>query len=486
MSRIDKSYDAVVIGSGPNGLAAAITFARSGRSVLVIEAAETIGGGASSAALTLPGFVHDVCSAVHPMAAGSPVFQMWPLDKHGLVWIHPPTPLAHPLGDSAVVLERSLRATAAGLGRDGPAYRRLIGPLTEDFDQIVADLLGPPRLPRHPLATLRFSWWAARSARGLANAVFRDPLARALFAGLAAHSFLPMEMAPSAAIGLVLAMAAHAVGWPIPQGGSQRIADALASYLRSLGGEIVTGWRVQKLDELPRSQSVLCDVAPRTLLQLAGAKLPNRYRQALERFRYGPAAFKVDWALSGPIPWTAVACRQVGTIHVGGTLNEIAAAERASWRGFESASPFVLVAQPSIIDSTRAPDGRHTAWAYAHVPHGSQFDMTWRIEAQIERFAPGFRELILARSILAPADLERRNPNLIGGAITGGVPDFRQTVARPALRINPYATPVRGLYLCSASTPPGAGVHGLCGYYAARAALRTVFGEGQVDSIKKK
>jgi phytoene dehydrogenase-like protein len=485
MSRVDKSYDAVVIGSGPNGLAGAITLARAGRSVLVVEGAETIGGGASSAELTLPGFVHDVCSAVHPMAAGSPVFQMWPLDKHGLVWIHPLTPLAHPLGDSAVVLERSLDATADGLGRDRGAYRRLIEPLTSDFEHIVADLLGPPRVPRHPLATLRFSCWAARSARGLANAVFRDPPARALFAGLAAHSFLPMEMAPSAAIGLVLAMAAHAVGWPIPRGGSQRIADALASYFRSLGGEIVTGWRVETLDELPRAQAVLCDVAPKTLLQLAATKLPNRYRRALERFRYGPAAFKVDWALSGPIPWRAAVCGQAGTIHVGGSLNEIAAAERASWRGFESPAPFVLVAQPSIIDPTRAPEGRHTAWAYAHVPHESKVDMTERIETQIQRFAPGFRDVILARSVLAPADLENRNSNLVGGSITGGVPDFRQTIARPALRVNPYATPVRGLYLCSASTPPGAGVHGLCGYYAARSALRTVFGDRPVESIKQ-
>jgi phytoene dehydrogenase-like protein len=282
-----------------------------------------------------------------------------------------------------------------------------------------------------------------------------------------------------------LAMAAHAVGWPIPRGGSQRIADALAAYLRSLGGEIVTGWRVETLDELPRSHAVLCDLAPRTLLQLAAAKFPNRYRRALERFRYGPAAFKVDWALSRPIPWRAAACGQAGTIHVGGTLNEIAAAERASWRGFESPAPFVLVAQPSMIDPTRAPEGRHTAWAYAHVPHGSQFGMTERIETQIERFAPGFRDVILARSVLAPAELENRNPNLVGGSISGGVPDFWQTIARPVLRINPYATPVPGLFLCSASTPPGAGVHALCGYYAARSALRTVFGDCKGDSIKQ-
>jgi phytoene dehydrogenase-like protein len=476
--RIDKAYDAIVIGSGPNGLAAAITLARAARSVLVIEAAPTIGGGTSSAELTLPGFIHDVCSAVHPLAAGSPVFAMWPLHEHGLTWIHPPTPLAHPLDDgTGTALECSLSATAAGLGRDGPAYRRLFEPLTADFPHIVGDLLGPPRIPRHPLATLRFAWWAARSASGLAYSVFREPATRALFAGLAAHSFLPMELAPSAAIGLVLAMAGHAVGWPIPRGGSQAIADALASYFRALGGEIVTGWRVESLDELPRASAVLCDTSPRALLHLAGAKLPARYRRTLTRFRYGPAAFKVDWALNGPIPWRARSCRQAGTVHVGGTINEIAAAERAAWRGGIPERPFVLVAQPSLFDPTRAPEGRHTAWAYAHVPHGSRFDMTARIEGQIERFAPGFRDVVLARNVITPADFERRNANLIGGAITGGVPDFRQTIARPALRLNPYATPARGLYLCSASTPPGAGVHGLCGYHAARAALRTVFGD---------
>jgi phytoene dehydrogenase-like protein len=446
--------------------------------VLVIEAAETIGGGASSAALTLPGYVHDVCSAVHPMAAASPVFQSWPLCNYGLTWIHPPTPLAHPIeGGRAVTLERSISATADALGRDGRAYQRLFEPLSNDFDAIVEDLLGPPRIPRHPVAAARFAWWGVRSARGLATSIFRDAPARALFAGLAAHSFLPMELAPSAAIGLVLATAGHVVGWPIPRGGSQSIANALAAYLRSLGGEIVTGWRVQTLEELPRNQAVLCDVAPRILLELARARLTARYARALARFRYGPAAFKLDWALREPIPWLAVECRRAGTVHIGGLFAEVAATERAAWQGRAPSAPFVLVAQPSLFDPTRAPAGRHTAWAYGHVPHGSNFDMTERIEAQIERFAPGFGDRILARSIMTPADLERRNANLIGGSIAGGVPDLRQTIARPALRLNPYSTPAPGLYLCSSSTPPGAGVHGLCGYYAARAVIRDVFGQ---------
>jgi phytoene dehydrogenase-like protein len=476
MPRIDRKYDAVVVGSGPNGLAAAITLARARRSVLVVEASQSIGGGASSAELTLPGFIHDVCSAVHPMAAASPVFSQWPLQDHGLTWIHPATPLAHPLDDgTAAVLHRSIVQTCRDLGNDAIAYRRLFEPLVGDFDRIVDDLLGPPKIPRNPIAAVRFSWWAARSARGLIESWFREEAARALFAGLAAHSFLPMEMAPSAAIGLVLAMAGHTVGWPIPRGGSQSIADALASYFRSLGGEIRTGWRVQSLDELPQADAILCDVSPRTLLQWAESKLSGPYGRALSRFRYGPAAFKLDWALSEPIPWTAHVCREAGTVHVGGTYRMIAAAERAMWSGRAPDAPFVLVAQPSLCDPTRAPLGKHVAWAYAHVPHRCAQDFTERIEAQIERFAPGFRDVILARSVMTPADFERRNPNLVGGAITGGIPSFWQTIARPALRWNPYSTPVRGLYLCSASTPPGAGVHGLCGYYAAQSVLREVF-----------
>jgi phytoene dehydrogenase-like protein len=472
MPQVSGSYDAIVIGSGPNGLAAAVTLARAGRSVLVVEAADTVGGGMRSAELTLPGFVHDVCSAVHPLAVGSPVFRSMPLAEHGLEWIHPSAPLAHPLDDgTAAMLERSFVETGRTLGPDARAYCRLMEPLTADFDRIVGDILGPPQFPKHPIADLKFSIWAARSARGVARAWFTGEPAKSLFAGFAAHSFLPMERAPSAAIGLVLGMAGHAVGWPVPRGGSQSIADALTSYLRSLGGEVVTGWRIHSLDELPKARVILCDVSPRGLMRLTGSRLRGQYRRALARFRYGPAAFKIDWALSGPIPWRAEGCRRAGTVHLGGTFAEIAAAERAVWRGEAPERPFVLLAQSSLFDPTRAPPGRHSAYAYAHVPHGCRFDMTERIENQIERFAPGFRDLILARHVLSPAGLERHNENLIGGTITGGVPDFQQVIARPVLRLNPFATPVPGLYLCSASTPPGAGVHGLCGYFAARAAL---------------
>jgi phytoene dehydrogenase-like protein len=467
----NEARDAVV-GSGPNGLAAAVALAQAGRSVVVLEAADTIGGGTRSAELTQPGFVHDVCSAVHPMAAASPFFKTLPLAEHGLEWVQPDLPLAHPLDDgSAAVLERSVEATAARLGADERAYHRLMGPLAVRADGLFADLLGPVRFPRHPLAAMRFGWNAIRSAKGLADSHFRTPSARALVAGLAAHAILPLEQSPSAAITLMLGLAAHAVGWPVPRGGSQRIADALASHLRKLGGEIVTGHRVASLDELPPAKAVLLDVTPRQVVALAGHKLPARYRRRLERYRYGPGVFKLDWALAGPIPWRAEECRRAGTVHVGGTLEEIADAERAPWRGEHPERPFVLLAQPSVFDPTRAPEGKHTAWAYCHVPHGSTFDMTQRIEAQIERFAPGFRELILARHAMDTAAMERHNANYVGGDITGGVADWRQLFTRPVARLNPYTTPVAGLYICSASTPPGGGVHGMCGYFAARAAL---------------
>jgi phytoene dehydrogenase-like protein len=466
-------YDAVVVGSGPNGLAAAVALARRGRSVLVVEAADTIGGGTRSAALTLPGFVHDVCSAVHPMAVASPFFKTLPLADHGLEWVHPDAPLAHPLDDgTAAVLERDVNATADGLGPDAPAYRRLMGPLVASADGLFDDLLGPLRIPRHPLAALRFGLRAVRSARGLADAWFRGEPARALIAGLAAHAVLPLDQSPAAAITLMLGIAGHAVGWPFPRGGAQRIADALASYLRALGGEVTAGRRVASVDDLPPARVVFLEVTPRQVLALAGHRLPGRYRRALGRYRYGPGVFKVDWALAGPIPWRAAACRRAGTVHVGGPLEEVAAAERAAWRGEHPEKPFVLLAQPSLFDPTRAPDGRHTAWGYCHVPHGSVADMTGRIEAQVERFAPGFRDLVLARHVTDTAAAERHNPNLVGGDVTGGVADWGQLFTRPVARLNPYATPAAGLYLCSASTPPGGGVHGMCGYFAARAALR--------------
>lgn len=463
-------YDAIVIGSGPNGLSAAIVLARAGRSVLVVEAEGTIGGGTRSSELTLSGFVHDVCSAVHPLAIASPFFRTLPLESHGLEWIQPRYALAHPLDDgSAVVLDRSIETTSRALGKDAQAYRRLMAPLVANWSHLEMELLGPLRVPRHPFGLARFGLHALRSASGLARSIFRTERARALFAGLAAHSILPLEQLATAAIGLVLGIVGHVAGWPIPRGGSQRIANSLACYLRSLGGEIVTNWRVESIDELPRARVVLCDVTPRGLLRIAGHRFPDGYRRALQRYRYGAGAYKVDWALRGPIPWRAAECVQAVTVHLGGTLSEIASAESAPSKGRPAERPFVLLAQPSLFDPSRAPAGRHTAWAYCHVPNGSNFDMTERIENQIERFAPGFKDLILARCVRPPAVLEQHNANLVGGDISGGATDLLQMFWRPTRRL--YATPAKGLYICSSSSPPGGGVHGMCGYAAALRAL---------------
>ena len=470
-----RAYDAVVVGAGPNGLAAAITLARAGRTVLLLEANDQVGGGARSGALTLPGFVHDLGSAIYPLGTGSPFFATLPLADHGLRWVDPPTPLAHPLDDgTAITLERSVAATADALGPDAPAYRRLMGRLVSDWPLLAPALLGPPRarIARHPVALARFGLAALPPARLLSAALFREERARALFAGLATHSTLPLERPASAAVGLVTAVLGHRVGWPLPRGGAQRIADALAGHLGALGGEIVTGARVASLAELPPARDVLLDVTPRQALRLAGDRLPARYRRDLERYRYGPGVFKVDWALAGPIPWRAPECARAGTVHLGGTLPEIAAAGRAVGRGEPAGRPFVLLAQPSLFDPTRAPAGGHTAWAYCQIPLGSTADMTAPIEAQVERFAPGFRERIVARRATGPAGLESLNANHVGGDINGGALDLRQLFARPVARVVPYATPVPGLYLCSSSTPPGSGVHGLCGYFAARAAMR--------------
>jgi phytoene dehydrogenase-like protein len=468
-------YDAVVVGSGPNGLAAAITLAREGCRVVVFEANETLGGGARSAELTLPGFTHDLCSAVYPLAVGSPFFRTLPLQEHGLRWVHPPAPLAHPLDDgTAVVLERSVEETARGLGEDAARYRKVFAPLVGDWEALTPELLAPAHLPRHPFKLARFGLRAIRSARAVALGAFRTPRARAFFAGNAAHSQLPLEKLATAAFGLVLGASAHAVGWPVARGGAQSLTDALVSYLRSLGGEVLAGVRVRSVDELPAARAVLCDLTPHGLLKIAGHKLPAAYRRRLERYRYGVAAYKLDWALGAPVPWRAEECARAATVHLGGTFDEIAASERDAWEGRHAEKPFVLVAQPSLFDQTRAPAGRHTLWAYCHVPLGSTFDMTERIERQIERFAPGFRERILARHATTPADFERRNANLVGGDINGGAQDLTQLFTRPVARLNPYTTPLKGLYLCSSSTPPGGGVHGMCGHLAARAALRSV------------
>ncbi len=467
------SYDAIIVGAGPNGLAAAVTLARAGRSVLVVEANDTIGGGARSAELTLPGFIHDFGSAVHPLGIASPFFQTLPLHQHGLTWIHPPLPLAHPFDDgTAAALHRSIRETGATLGPDAQTYWRLMATVVRNWDRIAPAFLGPLRFPKHPVAFVRFGLRAPWPASMMARVLFRGEHARGLFAGNSAHSFLPLERMPSAAFGLMLCTLGHVVGWPIPQGGAQAIANALASYLRSLGGEIVTGWRVDSLDELPTARAVLCDVTPRQLLRIAGDKLPEGYQRSLRRYRYGPGVFKLDYALDGPIPWTNEDCRRAGTVHLGGTLEEIAASERAPWRNEHAERPFVLLSQPTLFDPTRAPEGKHIAWAYCHVPNGSTFDMTERIEAQIERFAPGFRNRILERTAWSPAQMEQHDANLIGGDINGGVQDLFQLFTRPTWSLTPYRTATPGLYICSSSTPPGGGVHGMGGYHAAQTALR--------------
>ncbi|HEX6490260.1 MAG TPA: NAD(P)/FAD-dependent oxidoreductase [Gaiellaceae bacterium] len=468
---------AVVIGSGPNGLAAALTLAQAGLEVVVHEAEATLGGGLRSASLTLPGFVHDLCSSVHPLGRGSPFFRSLELD---LEWVDPEVPAAHPLDDgTAVLLERDLAATAAGLGHDGAAYRQLAAPLVQAWPQVEPVLLGP--LPPGPRALLRLGErLGARNlaaavraslaaARPLAERLFAEERTRAWFAGHAAHSMLPLERRPSAGVGLTLLVLGHAAGWPFPRGGAQRLADALAARLEELGVELACS---SPVEELPRAEIVIADVMPRELVRLAAGRLPERYVRRLSRYRHGPGAFKVDWALAAPIPWQAADCRRAGTVHLGGSLEEISHSEWGAWSGRPAERPFVLLTQPSLFDRTRAPVGKQTAWAYCHVPNGAAVELTERIEAQVERFAPGFRELILARHTLSPADLEAHNRNLVGGDLGGGALELGQLYARPVASRVPYRTPLEGVYLCSAATPPGGGVHGMCGYSAARVALR--------------
>lgn len=469
----DSTPDAIVIGSGPNGLAAAIELARNGTSVRVVEAADEVGGGTRSAELTLPGFLHDVCSAVHPMGILSPYYRQLPLDEHGLDWILPPASVAHPLDDAdAVMIYRSLDRTADALGRDRKNYIRLIEPLMRNAHGLLADAMAPLRIPKHPIQLARFGLRAAFSANRLARLLFRDAPARALLAGCAGHAVLPLSQPLTAALGTMFAMTAHMENWPVARGGSQAIGRALASYFQSLGGEIELGHRVERLDELPGAKVVLFDTSPSQLSSIGGGALPAGYRRRLGRYRYGPGAFKVDWALDGPIPWKDERCLEASTVHVGGTLEEICASERDMYAGRINDKPYLILCQQSQFDDSRAPDGKHTGYAYCHVPHGSTVDRTDAIESQIERFAPGFKDRILARHTTNAAEFEAHNPNYVGGAITGGVADAFQLFNSPVTRIDPYSTPNPRLFICSAATPPGGGVHGLSGYWAARSALK--------------
>jgi phytoene dehydrogenase-like protein len=465
--------ETIVVGSGPNGLAAAITLAQAGRKVRVLEGQDKIGGGLrSSDNLTLPGFIHDPCSAIHPLGVASPFFRRLPLKELGLRWVFPPYAAAHPLDDgTAVLIGGRVKTTAAQFGRDAAAYGLLMGPVVEHWQVLLDEFLGPLRIPRHPVTIARFGAFGLMPATILARLLFRAERTRAVFAGMAAHSIMPLERPATSAFGMMLAMVAHAIGWPMAEGGSQQIATALAAQLRKLGGEIEVGHKVQSIEELGSEPNVLFDVTPRQLLKIAGNRLPGDYRQGLAKYRYGAGVFKIDYALDGPIPWRAKECLRAGTVHIGGTLEDIAASEAAVGRGETAERPFLILAQQSLFDPTRAPDRKQTVWTYCHTPNGSKEDMTDRIEAQIERFAPGFRNRILARATRNAVEMERYNPNYIGGDINGGVQDLGQLFTRPVASLDPYATPTKGLYLCSSATPPGGGVHGMCGYFAAQSVL---------------
>jgi phytoene dehydrogenase-like protein len=475
MSENKTDFDAIIIGSGPNGLSAAIRLQQAGLSVLLVEAKQTVGGGMRTAELTLPGFKHDICSAIHPMAAESPFFKTLPLDKHGLEWIYPPFAVAHPFDNgTAAILTQSIEETAQLLGSDRETYLKLFKPLLDQWQEIDKDILGPLHFPQNPLSFAKFGLKALLPATTLAKR-FNTEKAKGLWAGIAAHAVLPLTNLTASAIGLVLTIAAHKRGWPVAKGGSQSIADALSSYFVSLGGKIETGFYVKSLEQLPSSKAILFDITPKQLLQIAGHRFSSLYQSQLKRYRYGIGVFKIDWAIDGDIPFEAEECSKAGTIHIGNTLEEIAANEQATWKGQHPEKPFVLLAQQSLFDRSRAPEGKQVAWAYCHVPNGSKKDMTDAIEKQIERFAPGFRERIIGRHTMNTSAMEEYNPNYIGGDVVGGQADIRQLFTRPALRFSPYRTSAKGLYICSASTPPGGGVHGLCGYHAAQRVLKDLF-----------
>lgn len=464
--------NAIVIGSGPNGLAAAITMAQSGYRVVVYEAEDSIGGGTRSGSLTLPRFVHDICSAVHPMAVSSQFFRRINLEEFGLRWVYPEAALAHPFDDGAAIwITRSLSETSAQFAADGPNVRRLFRPFVESWDELSSDILRPARMPRHPLLAARFGRDAVWPAVSVAVRKFKTQKARAVFAGLAAHSMMPLTAWGSAAFGMLLWTTCHAVGWPIAAGGSQSIANSLALYLERLGGNIVTNARIKSLRDVPESAVVICDLTPRQFLQIGGEQISGSERLRLQNYKYGPGVFKIDWALDGPIPWNAAACGKAGTVHLGGSLEEIVQSENAAWGPAPADQPFVLLSQPSLFDPARAPKGKHTAWAYCHVPHASTVDMVQRIEDQVERFARGFRARVIGRSVMPPSDMERHDANLIGGDISGGAVSLERLVRRSTSKS--YRTSIPGVFLCSSSTPPGPGVHGLCGYFAAKLAEKS-------------
>ncbi|MAS93237.1 MAG: FAD-dependent oxidoreductase [Verrucomicrobiales bacterium] len=471
----EHEYDAVIVGAGPNGLAAAIRLAEAGQRVLVAEAHSEPGGGTRTAELTLPGFHHDVCSAIHPMGVASSFFKTLPLDQFGLEWIYPEIPLAHPLEDGeAAVLLQSVKDTAAQFDSFSAAtYQMVFGPLVDKVPDIMGDLFAPPKLPSHPISTTLFGLRTLPATLDAARLWFTDEKARALLAGNAAHSVLPLDRPLATnAIGLMLMLVGHAYGWPVAKGGSQSITRAMVAYLQSLGGEVKTDWNVQTIDELPLAAAYLFDTPPSALSRIAGDRLPEKYRRRLERFRHGPGIFKIDYALNDAVPWKSEACRRAGTVHVGGGIDEIAKAEREVWEGIHPEHPFILTAQQSLCDPSRAPEGKHTFWAYCHVPANSDIDMTEAIENQIERFAPGFRDCVLERHTMNCLDYERYNPSLVGGDIVGGVADWRQLVTRPVVSLKPHTTPADDIFICSSSSPPGGGVHGMCGYWAAEMVLK--------------
>ena len=473
----NNEFDAIIVGSGPNGLSAAILLAQQGLSVKVIEAKDTIGGGTRTQHLTEPGFLHDVCSAVHPTALSSPFFKTLPLEQFGLKWIHPTYPVAHPFEDGeAVIVSKSMEETIHNLGIDSESYKQLFTPFSENWDQLSRDLFAPIRIPNKPYQMLKFGFYGMRSAKALTDSIFNSAQVKAYFAGLAAHSIIPLEKLFTASFGLILGSSVHSVGWPIAKGGSISIADALSDYFKSLGGVIETGNRIVNLTDIPSAKSVLFDLTPHQIINIVGDSLPSTFKKRFQKFKYGPGAFKIDFALSEPVPWKNLKCRQAGTLHLGGSFGDIAYSERETWKGNHPDKPYVLVSQPSVFDDSRAPRGKHTLWAYCHVPNGSDRDYTEEIISQIERYAPGFKDTIISKHTISATEFETYNPNYIGGDINGGAQTVGQLLGRPIFKWDPYKLTNKGMYICSSSTPPGGGVHGMCGYHAAKSALKHEFG----------